>query len=160
MRIGHGFDAHRFIDGDHLYLGGVKVPHYYAVEAHSDGDVVLHALCDALLGAAGLGDIGEHFPPTDAQYENMDSREFLKIIKQLLEKDHWKISNVDITLIAQMPRIKPYKLDIKNNIAHDLAINLDQVNIKGTTTEKMGYLGREEGIAAYAVALIIKDKSE
>ncbi len=159
MRIGHGFDAHRFIAGDHLFLGGVKVPHYFAVEAHSDGDVILHALCDALLGAAGLGDIGEHFPPTDPQYKNMDSRRFVKIVKQLLDKNHWKISNVDITLVAQMPRIKSYKLEIKHNIADDLGIDPNQVNIKGTTTEKMGYLGREEGIAAYAVALLIQDKS-
>lgn len=159
MRIGHGFDAHRFIKGDHVFLGGIKIPHYSAVEAHSDGDVILHALCDALLGAAGLGDIGEHFPPSDPQYKNMDSREFVKIIKKLLDKNHWKIANVDITLVAQMPRIGPYKLEMKNNIAHDLEITPDQVNIKGTTTEKMGYLGREEGIAAYAVALLIQDKS-
>ncbi|MFA6038214.1 MAG: 2-C-methyl-D-erythritol 2,4-cyclodiphosphate synthase [Legionellales bacterium] len=159
MRIGHGFDAHRFIKGDHVFLGGIKIPHYLAVEAHSDGDVILHALCDALLGAAGLGDIGEHFPPSSPQYKNMDSREFVKIIKKLLHKNHWKIANVDITLVAQMPRIGPYKLEMKNNIAHDLEITPDQVNIKGTTTEKMGYLGREEGIAAYAVALLIQDKS-
>jgi 2-C-methyl-D-erythritol 2,4-cyclodiphosphate synthase len=159
MRIGHGFDAHRFIPGDHLFLAGVKVPHYNAVEAHSDGDVILHALCDALLGAAGLGDIGEHFPPTDPQYKGMNSRQFVYVVKQLLEKNHWQISNVDITLVAQMPRIKPYKLEMRQNIAQDLGLDLTQVNIKGTTTEQMGYLGREEGIAAYAVALLIQDKS-
>ncbi|MGA2654736.1 MAG: 2-C-methyl-D-erythritol 2,4-cyclodiphosphate synthase [Gammaproteobacteria bacterium] len=154
MRVGHGFDAHKFIAGDHVFLGGVKVPHYYAVDAHSDGDVILHALCDALLGAAGLGDIGEHFPPTDEQYKNMDSRHFVKVVKELLAKHHFKISNVDITLVAQMPRIKAYKLEMKNNIANDLDIDPNQVNIKGTTTEEMGYIGREEGIAAYAVAAL------
>lgn len=160
MRIGHGFDAHRFIEGDHLFLAGVRIPHYFAVEAHSDGDVILHALCDALLGAAGLGDIGEHFPPTVPQYKDMDSRRFVQIVNQLLQQHHWRISNIDITLVAQMPRIKSYKLEMKNNIAHDLAIDAEQVNIKGTTTEKMGYLGREEGIAAYAVVLLIQDKDE
>ncbi len=159
MRIGHGFDAHRFIEGDHVFLAGVKVPHYYAVEAHSDGDVILHALCDALLGAAGLGDIGEHFPPTDLQYKNMDSRRFVKIVHELLQAHHWKISNIDITLVAQQPRIQAYKLEMKHNIALDLELDPNQINIKGTTTEKMGYLGREEGIAAYAVALLIQDKS-
>ncbi len=158
MRIGHGFDAHRFIEGDHLFLGGVRIPHYSGIEAHSDGDVILHALCDALLGAAGLGDIGEHFPPTDPQYKGMDSRKFVHIVKQLLTQKHWQVNNVDITLVAQMPRIKDFKLEMKNNIALDLGISSDQVNIKGTTTEKMGYLGREEGIAAYAVALIDRIK--
>lgn len=155
MRVGHGFDAHKFIEGDHIFLGGVKVPHYKAVEAHSDGDVILHALCDALLGAAGLGDIGEHFPPTSPQFKNMDSRRFVKVVNDLLVKQGFKISNIDITLVAQMPRISPYKLEIKNNIANDLDIDVNQVNIKGTTTEKMGYLGREEGIAAYAVVLLM-----
>lgn len=158
MRVGHGFDAHRFMPGDHLFLGGVKIAHYLAVEAHSDGDVILHALCDALLGAAGLGDIGEHFPPTDPQYKDMDSRGFVRIVQALLRKNHWTVANVDITLVAQMPRIKPYKLQMRENIAQDLTISLEQVNIKGTTTEKMGYIGREEGIAAYAVALLIKDR--
>lgn len=158
MRVGHGFDAHRFIKGDHLFLAGVKIPHYSAVEAHSDGDVILHALCDALLGAAGLGDIGEHFPPSDPQYKDMDSRHFVQIVKQLLQKSSWKISNIDITLVAQMPRIQAYKPQMKANIAKDLDLALGQVNIKATTTEKMGYLGREEGIAAYAVALLTQDK--
>jgi 2-C-methyl-D-erythritol 2,4-cyclodiphosphate synthase len=154
MRIGHGFDAHRFMAGDHIFLGGVKIAHYYAVEAHSDGDVILHALCDALLGAAGLGDIGEHFPPSDPQYKNMDSRRFVQRVRDLLQAQHWCVANVDITLVAQMPRIKAYKAQMKENIAQDLQIDVSKVNIKGTTTEEMGYIGREEGIAAYAVALL------
>ncbi|HLF66525.1 MAG TPA: 2-C-methyl-D-erythritol 2,4-cyclodiphosphate synthase [Gammaproteobacteria bacterium] len=155
MRVGHGFDAHRFIKGDHLFLAGVKIAHYFAVEAHSDGDVILHALCDALLGAAGLGDIGDHFPPTDPQYKDMDSRQFVRKIQQLLHAQQWRVANVDITLVAQMPRIKAYKVQMEQNIAEDLGITLTQVNVKATTTEKMGYLGREEGIAAYAVALLL-----
>ncbi len=154
MRIGHGFDAHRFMTGDHIFLGGVKIAHYFAVEAHSDGDVILHALCDALLGAAGLGDIGDHFPPTDPQYKDMDSRQFVRRVYQLLQTQ-WRIANVDITLVAQMPRIKAYKAQMKENIAEDLNLASSLVNIKATTTENMGYLGREEGIAAYAVALLL-----
>lgn len=156
MRIGHGFDVHRFCEGDHVILGGVKIPHHHGVEAHSDGDVILHALCDALLGAAGLGDIGVHFPPSDMRFKGMDSREFVRIVHDMLKTKNYRVGNIDITLIAQAPKLGPYRELIRDQIANLLSLDLDAVNIKATTTEHLGYCGREEGLAAQAVVLIVK----
>jgi 2-C-methyl-D-erythritol 2,4-cyclodiphosphate synthase len=154
MRIGHGYDVHRFQAGRKLILGGVEVPYELGVEAHSDGDVVLHALCDALLGAAALGDIGQHFPDTDAKFKNIDSRELLRHVMQLLHAKSYQVGNADITIVAQAPKLAPYLEKMCENIAADLQITRDQVNLKATTTEKMGFTGRKEGLAAYAVVLL------
>ena len=154
MRIGHGYDAHRFGAKRPLILGGVEVAHPEGLVAHSDGDVLLHALCDAFLGAAGLGDIGQHFPDRDPQYKNMDSREFLKQTVQLVLSQGLRPVNVDITVIAQTPRLKPYINAMCETIARVLALPLTRVNIKATTTEGMGFIGREEGLAAHAVTLL------
>lgn len=154
MRIGHGYDVHAFDAGDFVTLGGMKIPHTHGLKAHSDGDVVLHAVCDALLGAAAMGDIGEHFPDTDAAYENSDSRELLRHVVSLLMDVGLKVVNIDVTIIAQAPKLLPYKDQMKANIARDLNAALNQVNVKATTTEKLGYIGRKEGIAVHAVALI------
>lgn len=155
MRIGQGFDVHRFCEGDHVMLGGVKIPHHHGVEAHSDGDVILHALCDALLGAAGLGDIGVHFPPSDMSFKGMDSKRFVHIVHDKLKAKGYRVGNVDITLIAQAPKLGPYREAIRDTIAELLSLDKDAVNIKATTTEHLGYCGREEGLAAQAVVLIV-----
>jgi len=154
MRIGHGFDVHRFKEGDHVMLGGVRVPHIQGVEAHSDGDVILHALCDALLGAAGLGDIGVFFPPSDPKFAGMDSELFLREVHARVQQEGYKIENLDITLVAEAPKVGPYREEIRANIAAILSLNVNAVNIKATTTEKLGYCGRGEGLAAYAVVLL------
>lgn len=154
MRIGHGFDAHRFAPDRRLVLGGVDVPHDLGLEAHSDGDVLIHALCDALIGAAGLGDIGKHFPDTSERYENIDSRVLLRHVVDLLQREGLKVGNVDITVVAQMPKLGPYIAQMREHLASDLRIERTLVNVKATTTEHMGYVGREEGIAAHAVALL------
>ena len=154
MRIGHGFDAHRFAPGVPLVLGGVRVPHDRGLAAHSDGDVIIHALCDALLGAAGLGDIGRHFPDTSAEFENIDSRVLLKRVLDLLRSQGLAVSNTDLTVVAQAPRLGPYVDEMRRNLASDLAIDPERVNVKATTTERMGYTGRGEGIAAHAVVLL------
>ena len=154
MRIGHGFDAHRFEAGTRLVLGGVEIDHARGLAAHSDGDVLIHALCDALIGAAGLGDIGQHFPDTDATYENIDSRVLLRHVMKRLEYRGFKVVNTDITVVAQAPRLGSYLQNMKENLSADLGVELGDVNIKATTTERMGFTGREEGIAAHAVALI------
>jgi 2-C-methyl-D-erythritol 2,4-cyclodiphosphate synthase len=154
MRIGQGFDVHRFKEGDHVMLGGVRVPHTKGVEAHSDGDVILHALCDALLGAAALGDIGVFFPPSDPKFAGMDSAIFLREVHARVQQEGYQIENLDITLVAEAPKVGPYRKEIRTKIANILNLNLNAVNIKATTTEKLGYCGREEGIAAYAVVLI------
>lgn len=154
MRIGQGFDAHRFTQGDHIVLGGVKVPHNLGIEAHSDGDVLLHALCDALLGAAGLGDIGRHYSDQDAVNENRNSREFVVDIASKLKQKNFSVANVDATIILQSPKVSSYIDQMRNIIAQDLNIDESDVNIKATTTEKMGFVGREEGIAAMAVVLL------
>ena len=153
-RIGQGYDAHRFQAGDGVILGGVSIPFDQSLAAHSDGDVLLHALCDALLGAAALGDIGRHFPDTSDKFKGVDSRELLREVLRLLTNAGHGISNVDVTLIAERPKILPFVQTMRANIAADLGIPLDCVNVKGTTTEKMGFTGRGEGIAATAVALI------
>jgi 2-C-methyl-D-erythritol 2,4-cyclodiphosphate synthase len=155
MRIGHGFDVHAFGSGDHVILGGAKIAHSSGLVAHSDGDVVLHALCDALLGAAGLGDIGAHFPDTDATYADVDSRVLLRRVVALLDSHQWQVVNADITIIAQRPKIAPHTDAMRGHIASDIGVTHLAVNVKATTTERLGYIGREEGIACHAVALLI-----
>ncbi|MGD8619999.1 MAG: 2-C-methyl-D-erythritol 2,4-cyclodiphosphate synthase [Gammaproteobacteria bacterium] len=154
MRIGQGFDAHAFRAGGRLVLGGVEIPWERSLEAHSDGDVVLHAVCDALLGAAGLGDIGGHFPPGDPTYRGIDSRMLLRRSLELVAAEGYRVVNVDITVIAQAPRLAPYVETMRAHIAADLQVNTRQVNVKATTTEHLGFTGREEGIAALAVTLL------
>jgi 2-C-methyl-D-erythritol 2,4-cyclodiphosphate synthase len=154
MRIGEGYDAHRFEAGRKLVLGGVVIPHDRGLVAHSDGDAVIHALCDALLGAAALGDIGAHFPDTDAKFRGIDSRVLLRRVAELLLQKGYKISNVDVTVLAQAPKLAPFIAAMRANLAADLKLSVDAVSIKATTTEKMGFIGREEGIAVHAVALI------
>jgi 2-C-methyl-D-erythritol 2,4-cyclodiphosphate synthase len=154
MRIGHGYDVHMLVAGRDLILGGVRIPHGKGLQGHSDADVLIHAICDACLGAAGLGDIGRHFPDTDAQYKNIDSRKLLRKVKEAISERGWKIANVDSTLVAQAPRVAPYLPQMIQNIAGDLGISADSVNVKATTTEKLGFAGREEGIAAHAVVLL------
>lgn len=155
MRIGHGFDAHRCGDGDHVVIGGVRIPYSHGLVAHSDGDVLVHALCDALLGAAGLGDIGRHFPDSEAAYQDIDSRVLLRQVVASLQQRGWKVGNVDCTVVAQAPRMGPHIAGMCSNLAADLQVETGQVNVKATTTERMGYTGRGEGIAAHAVALLL-----
>ncbi|MBB4865586.1 2-C-methyl-D-erythritol 2,4-cyclodiphosphate synthase [Pseudomonas nitritireducens] len=156
MRIGHGYDVHRFGEGDFITLGGVRIPHKFGLVAHSDGDVLLHALSDALLGACALGDIGKHFPDTDPQFKGADSRALLRHVLSLIEAKGWKVENVDTTIIAQAPKMAPHIQNMRETIAADLKVELDQVNVKATTTEKLGFTGREEGIAVHAVALLVR----
>lgn len=156
MRIGHGYDVHRFGEGDFITLGGVRIPHKFGLIAHSDGDVLLHALSDALLGAAALGDIGKHFPDTDPQFKGADSRALLRHVMVQVRNKGWKVGNVDATIVAQAPKMAPHIETMRALIAEDLGIELDQVNVKATTTEKLGFTGREEGIAVHAVALLLK----
>jgi len=155
MRIGHGYDVHRFCDGDFITLGGVRIPHKYGRLAHSDGDVLLHARSDALLGAAALGDIGKHFPDTDPQFKGADSRVLLRHVLDVVRAKGWQVGNVDATIIAQAPKMAPHIEVMRQRIADDLKVGLDQVNVKATTTEKLGFAGREEGIAVHAVALLL-----
>jgi 2-C-methyl-D-erythritol 2,4-cyclodiphosphate synthase len=155
MRIGQGFDAHRFQAGRRLVLGGVDIPYEQGMEAHSDGDVVIHAICDALLGAVAMGDIGKHFPDTDQTIKGIDSRVMLRHIVSLLQQRALKVGNVDATIIAQAPKVAPYIAAMRENLANDMQIDADRVNVKATTTEKMGFTGRGEGIAALAVALVV-----
>ncbi|MCY4364162.1 MAG: 2-C-methyl-D-erythritol 2,4-cyclodiphosphate synthase [Gammaproteobacteria bacterium] len=154
MRIGHGYDTHRFVGGRPLVLGGVNVPHDKGLLAHSDGDVVIHALCDALLGAAALGDIGMHFPDSNKDFKNMDSRVLLRRVRSLLEQKSYTVVNADISIIAEEPEMAPHIVAMRDNLAADLSIAADAVNIKATTNEKMGSIGNREGIAVHAVALI------
>lgn len=154
FRIGHGFDVHAFEPGDHIILAGVRIPYHQQFKAHSDGDVLIHAVCDALLGAAALGDIGQHFPDTDQQYDNIDSRVLLKHVIALLKDHHFELGNLDVTLVAQAPKMSAYISEMIKNLADDFAVSTQQINIKATTTEKLGYTGREEGISAHAVVII------
>lgn len=154
MRIGHGYDAHRFAAGRRLVLGGVDIPHDKGLAAHSDGDVVLHALCDALIGASGGGDIGRHFPDDDPRYENIDSRVLLRRVVEGLRGDGLAVGNTDLTVVAEEPRLAAHVPQMRANIAADLGIDAARVNVKATTTEKMGFVGRGEGIAAHAVVLL------
>ncbi len=155
MRIGSGIDIHAFGPGDFVMLGGVRVPHSHGVLAHSDGDVVLHALCDALLGAAGLGDIGQHFKDTDPQWKGADSRSFVRSVMNMLLIRKLRVSNADITVLAEAPKIGPVRDEIRRQVAELLEVSEEQVNVKATTTERLGFLGRKEGIAAQAVVLLI-----
>lgn len=154
MRIGHGFDVHAFGAGDSIILGGARIPHRCGLVAHSDGDVLLHAVCDALLGAAGLGDIGRHFPDSAAEFKDIDSRILLRRVGALLTEQGLTVGNIDATIIAQAPRMAPYILAMRENIASDLGMAPGQVNVKATTTERLGYIGRQEGIAVHAVVLL------
>ena len=154
IRIGHGYDAHQLVTGRDLILGGVKIPHSKGLHGHSDADVLIHAICDACLGAAGLGDIGQHFPDTDSLYKNIDSRKLLRKVKETIAERGWNITNVDSTIVAQAPRVAPHLPQMIQNISNDLDIPQENVNIKATTTEKLGFAGREEGIAAHAVVLL------
>ncbi len=156
MRVGQGFDVHALVAGRKLVIGGVTIPHEKGLEGHSDADVLLHAICDALLGAAGLGDIGRHFPDTDAAYKNADSRKLLAAVAAKVGERHFRIVNVDATIIAQAPRMAPHIEQMVRNIAADLGIGSDCVNVMATTTETLGFTGRGEGIAASAVALLMK----
>jgi len=156
MRIGQGFDVHALVPGRKLVLGGVHIPHHLGLEGHSDADVLLHAICDALLGAAGLGDIGRHYPDSDAQYAGADSRGLLRDVAAKLVALGWRVANVDATVIAQAPRLTPHFAAMTANIASDLGVAPGAVNLKATTSEELGFTGRGEGIAAMAVALIEK----
>ncbi len=156
IRIGQGFDVHAFGEGNHLMLGGVRVPHTQGVLAHSDGDVVLHALCDALLGALALGDIGRHFPPTDPRWKDADSRAFLRHCAGLLRERGWKLGNADVTVICERPRIGPHADAMRVLIAEDLGVVVDAISIKATTSETLGFTGRGEGIAAQAACLLVR----
>lgn len=154
MRIGQGFDAHPLVAGRRLIIGGVEIPYEKGLAGHSDADLLLHAVCDALIGAAALGDVGTHFPDTDARYAGADSRGLLREVEALLARDGWRIVNIDATIIAQAPKMAPHIPRMRDNIADDLGISPASVNIKAKTTEKLGFVGRGEGMAAEAVALI------
>lgn len=154
MRVGHGYDVHAFAPGDHVMLGGVRIPHGKSIRAHSDGDVLLHALCDALLGAASLGDIGRHFPDTDVRWRGVDSRVLLREVLKLLAGRGLKPLQMDATVIAESPRLAPHVGAMCAHIAADLGLPLNCVNVKATTSEGLGYIGRGEGIAVHAVALV------
>ena len=156
LRIGQGFDVHAFGDGDHVMLGGVRIPHSRGVVAHSDGDVVLHAICDAILGALALGDIGRHFPPSDERWRDADSRDFVRHCRALAAERGWRVVNVDATVLAERPKVGPHAQAMRECIAEDLGIDVDAVSVKATTTEKLGFTGREEGIAAMAVCLLVQ----
>ncbi len=157
IRVGHGFDVHAFAENRKLIIGGVDVPYELGLAGHSDADVLLHAICDALLGAAGLGDIGRHFPDTDAAFAGIDSRILLRRVAEQLKERNWRVGNVDATIIAQAPKMAPHIARMTAHIADDLEVALDRVNVKATTTEKLGFTGRKEGIAAEAVCLIVRD---
>lgn len=154
MRIGHGYDAHRFAADCPLIIGGVTIPHELGMEAHSDGDVMIHALCDGLLGAAGLGDIGRHFPDTSDQFKDIDSRILLRDVVAQLQQQGLSINNVDVTILAQTPKMAPHILAMVENLSADLGVEKNRVNVKATTTEGMGFVGKKEGIAAHAVVLL------
>ena len=156
MRIGHGFDVHRLVAGRKCIIGGVEIAHDKGLDGHSDADVLLHAICDALLGAAGLGDIGKHFPPTDARYKGIDSRELLRHVIDLIKNKCFKVGNIDATVICEAPKLAPYTAQMCANIAADCGVEVSQINVKATTTERLGFTGRGEGIAAEAVCLIQK----
>lgn len=156
IRIGQGFDVHAFGYGDHVMLGGVRVPHDRGVLAHSDGDVVIHALCDAMLGALALGDIGRHFPPGEAQWRDADSRAFLRHCRELIGTHGWRPGNADITVICERPKVGPHAATMRNRLAEDLGVPVDAVSVKATTSETLGFTGRGEGIAAMAVCLLVR----
>jgi 2-C-methyl-D-erythritol 2,4-cyclodiphosphate synthase len=155
MRIGQGFDVHAFGEGDHVMLGGVRIPHEAGVIAHSDGDVVIHALCDAILGALALGDIGQHFPPSDARWKDADSRAFLRHCTALAAQRGWRVGNADITVVCERPKVGPHAAAMRQHLASDMGIDIDAVSVKATTSERLGFTGRGEGLAAQAVVLLL-----
>lgn len=154
MRIGHGYDVHRLVEGRDLILGGVKIPHSVGLLGHSDADVLLHAVSDALLGAAGLGDIGKHFPDTDPQYKGADSLKLLQIVGQKVAQAGYRISNIDVTMIAQAPKLRPHIETMERNIAAALELDVSRINVKATTEERLGFTGNLEGMACHAVCLL------
>ena len=154
MRIGHGYDVHAFGSGDHVMLGGVRIGHTHGVVAHSDGDVAIHALCDAILGALALGDIGRHFPPSDERWRNADSRKFLRRCAQLMHEAGFVLGNADVTVVCEQPKVAPHADAMRANLAEDLGSEAAQISVKATTSEKLGFTGRGEGIAAHAVVLL------
>lgn len=154
MRIGHGYDVHRLVPGRPLILGGVEIPWDRGLDGHSDADVLTHAVMDALLGAAGLGDIGRHFPDSDDQYLNIDSQKLLKTVCKLLEEQGYELGNLDATVIAQKPKLAPYLETMQNTLAETMQVDINRINLKATTEERLGFTGREEGIAAHCVCLI------
>lgn len=156
FRIGHGFDVHAFGEGDHLMLGGVRVAFDRGIVAHSDGDVVIHALCDAMLGALALGDIGRHFPPTDPQWKGADSRAFLRHCNALLRDHGWALGNADVTVVCEQPKVAPHVDAMRAVLAGELEAGLDSISVKATTTERLGFTGRGEGVAAHAVCLLVR----
>lgn len=156
MRIGHGFDVHQLVAGRKCIIGGVDIPHDKGLDGHSDADVLLHAICDALLGAAALGDIGKHFPPSDNRYKGIDSRQLLRQVVALLKDKGYVVGNIDATVICEQPKLSPYTQTMRNYIAIDCGVEVDAVNVKATTTERLGFTGRGEGIAAEAVCLLEK----
>lgn len=155
IRIGQGYDVHAFGNGDHVVVGGVHVPHTRGVVAHSDGDVAIHALCDAMLGAIALGDIGVHFPPSDQRWKDADSLVFLRHCKALLGERGWRVGNADITVVCELPKIGPHAAQMRAVMAHALELDVDAVSVKATTSERLGFIGRGEGIAAQAVCLLV-----
>ncbi|MFB1033735.1 MAG: 2-C-methyl-D-erythritol 2,4-cyclodiphosphate synthase [Sinobacterium sp.] len=160
IRIGHGYDVHKFGGTGPIVIAGVKIEHDMGLIAHSDGDVVLHALCDALLGALALGDIGKHFPDTDPMFAGVDSRELLRHVYKLIKNKQYQLGNLDLTIVAQAPKMAPHIELMRQNIAEDLSADISQVNVKATTTEKLGFTGRKEGIAAYAVVLLTQQSDD
>ena len=154
LRIGIGYDVHAFGDGDHVMLGGVRIAHHRGLMAHSDGDVLLHALCDALLGALALGDIGKHFPPGDPQWKDVDSRMLLRAVQALVQERGWRVNNLDAVVVCERPKLAPHIEAMRAHLAADLAVPIDAVGVKATTSETLGFTGREEGIAAQAVVLL------
>ncbi|MDR5865567.1 2-C-methyl-D-erythritol 2,4-cyclodiphosphate synthase [Halomonas koreensis] len=160
MRIGHGFDVHRFGEGDHLMIGGVAIPFDHGFVAHSDGDVLLHAVCDALLGACALGDIGRHFPDTDPAWAGADSRVLLRGVMERVREAGYRVGNLDATVMAQAPKLAPHVEAMAGHLAADLGVARDAVNVKATTTERLGFTGRGEGIAAEAVALLVREAAD
>ena len=157
IRVGNGYDVHRLVEGRKLILGGVDVPHSMGLDGHSDADALVHALCDALLGALGAGDIGKYFPDTDPKWKGISSLHLLKEVMRMCREKGFELANADSVIVAQKPKLAPYISEMKKNIASILGVETDQTNIKATTTEKLGFAGREEGISAYAVALLVKN---
>ena len=156
FRVGQGYDVHAYGEGDHVVLGGVRIAHDRGVVAHSDGDVVIHALCDALLGALALGDIGVHFPPSDDRWKDADSRQFLRHCRALLAERGWAVGNADVTVVCERPKVAPHAAAMRANLADDLGVDVDAISVKATTSEKLGFTGRGEGLAAMAVALLVR----
>jgi len=156
IRVGQGYDVHAYGEGDHVVLGGVRIAHDRGVLAHSDGDVVIHALCDALLGALALGDIGVHFPPSDPRWKGADSRVFLRHCAGLLTQRGWRLGNADLTVVCERPKVAPHAEAMRANLAQDLGVGPDAISVKATTTEKLGFTGRGEGLAAQAIVLLVR----